>query len=89
MLATVVTSGVIFLGQPSLRSLLPIGDGHDVLSHFILTAWTMFMNLNTNTLTLVFWVVGTILGVWITLLVAGQEMRSRWFKEMIDRLPVR
>ena len=88
VLATVVTCGIM-LGQPSLRVLLPIGDGHDVLSHFFLNAWNMLMGMNTNTLTLVFWVVGTILGVWITLLVAGQEMRSRWLKEMIDRLPVR
>ena len=44
---------------------------------------------NSGTLTLAFWVVGTILGVCITLALAGNEMRSQWFKAMMERLPVR
>jgi hypothetical protein len=37
---------------------------------------------------LVFWVLGTVLGVWITLALAGNEVRSQWLKAMLDRLPV-
>jgi hypothetical protein len=33
--------------------------------------------------------VGTLLGVLITLMVAGNEMRTQWFKAMVARLPVR
>jgi hypothetical protein len=35
------------------------------------------------------WIAGTILGICITLVFAGNEMRSRWFKAMMDRLPAR
>jgi hypothetical protein len=37
---------------------------------------------------LFFWVIGTALGVWITLVLAGSEMRNMWLKAMMDRLPV-
>ena len=35
------------------------------------------------------WVVGTILGIFITLALAGNEIRTQWFKAVLERLPVR
>src|SRR6266496_614129 len=45
--------------------------------------------IDMTMLFLVLWVGGTIIGVWITLALAGTEIRSRWLKAMMDRLPVR
>lgn len=87
LLATVTTFG-IFMQQPTLRSLLPLINGHDRLTLMLMEIWNFFLSVNSNTLMLVFWVFGTILGVWITLLLAGSEMRNLWLKAMIDRLPV-
>ncbi|GHO43675.1 anti-sigma factor family protein [Ktedonospora formicarum] len=77
-----------FLGQPTLRASLPIANGHDSLSLAAINAWEMLLNMNGNTLMLMFWVLGTILGIWITLMVAGSEVRTIWFKAVQDRLPV-
>jgi predicted anti-sigma-YlaC factor YlaD len=88
LLATVATFGII-LGQPSLRALLPLANGHDGLSLALMTAWTNILaTMNINTLMLVFWVFGTILGIWITLILAGSEVRTIWFKAIQHRLPV-
>lgn len=87
ILATITTLGII-LGQPALRAALPIPNGHDAFSHFCIYLWQNLMSVNSNTLMLAFWIVGTILGVWITLLVAGSEMRAVWLKAMTSRLPV-
>ncbi|TMC23920.1 MAG: zf-HC2 domain-containing protein [Chloroflexi bacterium] len=87
LLATITTLGII-LGQPSLRATLPIANGHDAFSYLCINLWNNLMSLNSATLMLAFWIVGTILGVWITLLVAGSEMRALWLKAMISRLPV-
>lgn len=87
LLATVTTFG-IFMQQPALRSLLPLMNGHDRLALALMEIWNFFLSVNSNTLMLVFWIFGTILGVWITLLLAGSEMRNMWLKAMIDRLPV-
>lgn len=86
-LATFVTIS-FFLGQPTLRASLPIANGHDELSLLLINSWNSLLNLNDSTLMLIFWVGGTILGIWITLLVAGSEMRTIWFKAVQDRLPV-
>jgi hypothetical protein len=88
LLATVATLGVI-LGQPSLRAVLPIANGHDMLSLLFINAWNSIMvGINSNTLMLAFWVVGTLLGVWITLVLAGSEVRTQWLKAVMDRLSV-
>jgi len=44
--------------------------------------------VNNSTLMLMFWVCGTFLGVWITLVLAGSEVRTQWFQSVMDRLPV-
>jgi len=86
-MATITTLSII-LGQPSLRAVLPIANGHDAFSQTFIHVWSALLTLNSSTLMFVFWVFGTILGVWITLLFAGSEMRTQWYKAMIDRLPV-
>jgi hypothetical protein len=88
LLATVATL-VILLQQPSLREILPVANGHDLLSHFFLQMLHMLTSIDTNTLSLALWIAGTLVGVCITLAVAGNEMRSQWFKAMLERLPVR
>ncbi len=88
ILATVATLGSI-LAQPSVRALLPIANGHDSLSIAVMNLVHNVLSMNTSTLTLGLWVFGTFLGICITLVCAGSELRSRWFKAMLDRLPVR
>src|SRR6266700_6099268 len=88
LLATIATLGVI-LGQPSLRAVLPFANGHDRLSLFFINLLNVLMSaMNSSTLMLVFWICGTFLGVWITLVLAGSEVRTQWLKAVMDRLPV-
>ncbi len=88
LLATVATL-TILLQQPSLRAWLPVANGHDPLSLFYMQVIHMLTSIDSNTLILALWIVGTLLGVCITLIVAGSEMRTQWFKAMMERLPVR
>ena len=88
LLATVATLGSI-LAQPSVRALLPFANGHDSLSIAFMNLVHNLISMNTGTLILVLWVFGTLLGICITLAFAGGELRSRWFKAMMDHLPVR
>lgn len=87
LLATITTLGVI-LTQPSLWALLPLTNGPQALSMMFINTSHLLGSVNVSTLSWVCWVIGTLLGVVITLALAGQEMRSRWFKGMLDRLPV-
>ncbi len=86
-LSTIAMFGVI-LGQPSVRGLLPIANGHDILSQVFLNFAHLFIDVNSEMLMGIFWIVGTILGIWITLALVGAEVRSQWLKAMMDRLPV-
>ncbi len=87
LLATIVTCGII-MGEPSWRAALPIANGHDGLSLVVINTLSFMSGINSGTLLLLFWIIGTLLGVWITLALAGAEMRSQWFQAMIDRLSV-
>lgn len=87
-LATIATLGSILL-QPSIRALLPFANGHDTLSLAFMSLLHMLMTIDSNALILALWVIGTILGICITLALAGNEIRSQWFKAMLERLPVR
>ena len=87
-LATIATIGTI-LQQPSIRSLLPFANGHDGLSLAFLNILHTLMTVDSTTLILALWIAGTFLGVCITLIFAGSEMRTQWFKAMMERLPVR
>lgn len=86
LLATFAMLGIT-LGQPSLRATLPIANGDDSLSLFCIHLWDEIIRINSGTLMLAFWVVGTLLGVWITLTLVGAEMRNAWFRAVLDRLP--
>lgn len=86
-LATITMLGIV-LEQPSVRSALPIANGHDPLSLFILSFWHGLVNINTDTIMLFLWVLGTLLGIWITLAVAGSDVRDQWYRAVMDRLPV-
>jgi hypothetical protein len=87
-LATIATIGT-FLQQPSIRSLLPFANGHDGLSLAFLNILRTLTTVDSTTLILALWIVGTFLGVCITLIFAGSEMRTQWLKAMMERLPVR
>lgn len=87
-LATIATIGTI-LQQSSIRALLPFANGHDELSLTFLNILHSLMIVDSTKLILAFWIVGTILGICITLIFAGAEMRTQWFKAMMERLPVR
>jgi hypothetical protein len=84
-LATLTTLGVI-LEQPPLRAVLPLADGYEAISQ---TFMHLLTSLGSGTFTLALWVVGTFLGICITLVLAGDEMRAAWWKAMMDHFPVR
>jgi len=87
-LATIATIGSI-LAQPSVRRLLPFANGHDAFSLAFMNTLQALAAINTHTLILACWVIGTVLGVCITLALAGDEVRDAWFKAVLERLPVR
>jgi hypothetical protein len=87
VLATLTMTAIIFT-QPTMRAMLPIANGHDHVSLFIVSTWHMLLTIDSHTLLTAIWIVGTFLGIWITLLVAGSDMRNQWFKAVMDRLPV-
>jgi Putative zinc-finger len=88
LLATITTLGVI-LAQPSVRAVLPFATGHDVVSLFFLNSLHQLLSYDMSAFILALWIVGALLGVFITLLLVGEEVRSQWLKAMMDRLPVR
>ena len=88
LLATITTLGII-VEQPALRAALPLVNGHDLLSQAFSNTLNMLITGNAGPLTLALWVGGTIIGVCITLVLVGNEIRSQWFKAMVERLPVR
>ncbi|GAC1375194.1 MAG: hypothetical protein NVS2B12_30870 [Ktedonobacteraceae bacterium] len=86
-LATVAMLGLA-LEQPAVRAVvLPVANGHDSLSLFFSTLLSSLGATNSETLMLGLWVIGALLGVWITLAVAGADMRSVWLRAVVDRLP--
>jgi predicted anti-sigma-YlaC factor YlaD len=88
LLATIATLGSI-LAQPSVRTLLPFANGHDSLSLAFSIVLHILATINISTLIGACWVVGTILGICITLVLAGNEVRAGWLKAVMERLPVR
>lgn len=88
LLATVATL-VSLMQQPAVRAVLPIANGHDSLSLAFIRTLHLLTTVDIGTLILALWVIGTILGICITLVLAGEEVRSRWFRAMMERLPVR
>jgi anti-sigma factor (TIGR02949 family) len=82
-LATLTTLGII-LEQPPLRAVLPLGNGYETLSQ----AFTHLLVNVSSAFIVALWVIGAILGVGITLVLAGHEMRAQWWRAMLERLPV-
>ena len=58
-------------------------------SSFFQSLWSLLAVVNGDTFMTLLWILGTVLGIWITLVVAGADMRNQWFKAVLDRLPVR
>jgi anti-sigma factor RsiW len=87
-LATITTLGFIW-NQPALRAMLPFTNGHGVPAQSFLNMLSMLAASNAGPLMLALWVVGAIIGIWITLALVGDEMRTEWLRAMLDRLPVR
>ncbi|MBA2682044.1 MAG: hypothetical protein H0U76_27080 [Ktedonobacteraceae bacterium] len=88
LLATIAMVGIA-LEQPAVRAVvLPTMNGHDSLSVFFSTVWSSLGSTNSGTLLLGLWIIGTLLGVWITLMVAGSDMRNTWYRAVVNRLPV-
>lgn len=87
LLASVTMLGII-LTLPSLRSVLPFMNRQGPISHAIFSLLHALSVVDSDTLTWAFWILGTLLGISITLALAGNEVRRSWFKAMTDRLPV-
>ncbi len=87
VLATVTMLGIL-LDQPTLRASLPFASALNHFSQAAISTLQMVASTNSGPLTAAFWVLGTLLGVCITLALAGDEMRGEWFKAISHRLPV-
>ncbi|HEX7737722.1 MAG TPA: zf-HC2 domain-containing protein [Ktedonobacteraceae bacterium] len=88
LLATVTTL-LTLLQLPFMKPLSNLAPGHDPFSVFITHILSTLTSIDPNTLSLILWIAGTVLGVLITLMVAGNEMRTQWLKAMMQRLPAR
>ena len=83
-----VTMLVLAIGWPTMNTVLHVGGRASIFSIFQ-SLWSLLTAVNSDTLMTLLWILGTILGIWITLFVAGADMRNQWFKAVMDRLPVR
>ena len=83
-----VTMLVLAIGWPAMNTVLHVGGRASIFSIFQ-SLWSLLTAVNSDTLMTLLWILGTILGIWITLFVAGADMRNQWFKAVMDRLPVR
>ena len=87
VLATVTMLGIL-LGQPTLRASLPFASVLNRFSQTVVSTLQLVASTNSGTLNAAFWILGTLLGVCITLALAGNEMRGEWFKAISQKLPV-
>src|SRR5437764_5445230 len=85
ILASISTLGVIWL-QPSLRNVLPFAAPLSQTFSYVIH---LLYSADMGAISLAHWVVGTILGIFITLALVGDEIRTQWFKAVSERLPVR
>ena len=82
-LASITTLSFIWL-QPSLRAVLPFASSLSQTSSYV---FHLLYTGDMRAVTLALWLGGAILGICITLALAGGEIRSEWFKAMMERLP--
>jgi len=85
VLASITTLGVIWL-LPSLRDVLPFAAPLTQTFSYVIH---LLYSGDMGAISLALWVVGTILGIFITLALVGDEIRTQWFKAVLERLPVR
>ena len=85
VLASITTLGVIWL-LPSLRNVLPFAAPLSQTFSYVIH---LLYSADMGAISLALWVVGTILGIFITLALVGDEIRTQWFKAVLERLPVR
>jgi anti-sigma factor RsiW len=83
-LATLVMSGFILL-SPALRSAL-LNDTNPMVAPLLQTLQTLF-SLHGGVVILMGWGLGIALGIWITLVLAGNEIRTFWRQRQRERLP--
>ena len=83
-----ITMLCILLGQPTLRANLPFANVLNHFSQIIVSTLKLLASTNSGTLNAAFWILGTLLGVCITLALAGNEVREEWFKAISHKLPV-
>jgi predicted anti-sigma-YlaC factor YlaD len=86
-LATFASLGIL-LGQPAVRAVLPFANGHDALSLAFANLLHFLAIQDALALTVAFWIIGSLLGISITLLLAGNEMRTEWLRAVRERIPV-
>lgn len=77
-LATVASLGLV-LSQPFVRARLPIANGHDSFSQVFIPISHWLFAANIDILTWGAWIIGTFLGVCITLILVGSDIRTEWF----------
>ena len=87
VLATVTMIGIL-LAQPALRANLPFANVLARVAQTVISTTQFLATTNSGTLNAVIWILGTLLGVCITLALAGDEMRGEWFKAISHKLPV-
>jgi hypothetical protein len=84
VLATLVMSGFI-LFQPTLRDALLV-DTNPLVGSLLQTLQSLF-SLHGGIMVLMGWGLGMILGIWITLALAGNEIRTVWRQRLRERIP--
>lgn len=83
-LATLVMSGFILL-QPALRDALLV-DTNPMVAPLLQTLQALF-SLHGGVIVFMGWGLGIALGIWITLALAGNEIRAFWRQRLRERLP--
>ncbi len=83
-LATVVMVSFVLL-QPALREALLV-DTDPLVAPLLQTFQTLF-SMHGGVLALMGWGLSILLGIWITLALAGSEIRAFWRQRLRERLP--
>ena len=83
-LETLVIPGFILL-QPALRDALLV-DTNPMVAPLLQTLQILF-SLHGGVIILMGWGLGIALGIWITLALAGNEIRAFWRQRLRERLP--
>ncbi len=77
-----IATFICLLYEPGLRASLPFTNGHDGLSQTFRHLIDMIVSIHLQSLSWELWLLGGIVGVAITLVVVGEELRSSWLNDM-------